>query len=129
MAAPLADHPPVVLVVDDEPLVLRFMERALSAAGYPVHTAANGLRALEVATSLPVPPAVVVTDLRMDPVDGASLALIVRSRFPATRFLFVSGYDPEHLEVHAPFLRKPFSPADLVAAVSRLLANPAPSTR
>jgi CheY-like chemotaxis protein len=69
----------VVLVVDDEPMVLRLMVRILSHTGFEVHAAADALRALEVAAHMPKPADVLVTDLRMGPVDGADLAkLIVR---------------------------------------------------
>jgi two-component system cell cycle sensor histidine kinase/response regulator CckA len=121
MAAPQADPAPVVLVVDDEPVVLRLMARALGSAGYEVHAATNGLQALEVVSTLPVPPAILVTDLRMDPVDGASLARLVAHLQPSTRILFVSGWDANHLVLSAPLLPKPFSPGQLVEAVQGLL--------
>lgn len=114
---------PVVLVVDDEPVVLRMMERVLSAEGYEVHTASNGLRALELATGLPVPPAVMVSDVRMDPVDGPDLARLMLRASPGTRVLFVSGYpaDPDHGPLLGPLLRKPFSPDQLTQAVAAIL--------
>jgi two-component system cell cycle sensor histidine kinase/response regulator CckA len=121
MAAPQADPAPVVLVVDDEPVVLRLMARALGSAGYEVHAATNGLQALEVVSTLPVPPAILVTDLRMEPIDGASLARLVAHLQPGTRILFVSGWDADHLVLNVPLLRKPFSPGQLVEAVQDLL--------
>ena len=74
MAAPKADPAPVVLVVDDEPILLRLMERALTEAGYLVQGASNGLRALELVGSSPCPPDILVTDLRMEPLNGFDLA-------------------------------------------------------
>jgi CheY-like chemotaxis protein len=124
MAAPQAVPAPVVLIVDDEPIVLRFMERALTDAGYRVQGASSGLRALELAGSSPCPPDVLVTDLRMEGLNGADLARLVTAKYPDTRVLLVSGYDPEHTEPTWPFLRKPFSPADLVHAVEQLLPSP-----
>jgi two-component system cell cycle sensor histidine kinase/response regulator CckA len=123
MAAPLADPAPVVLVVDDEPVVLRLMERALVAAGYQVLAASNGLRAIELADSCP--PSVLATDLRMDPLDGVSLATLLIRRWPDLPVLFVSGYDAEHLDLAGPLLKKPFTPGDLVNAVhQRILLSP-----
>jgi CheY-like chemotaxis protein len=111
MYARQAVSAPVVLVVDDEPMVLGLMvERTLVSAGYQVVSASNGLRALELAAGLPTAPPVLVTDLRMEPIGGFDLAKLVASRWPATRVLFVSGYDPEHTELPGPFLRKPFAP-------------------
>ncbi len=94
MAAPQANPDPVVLVVDDEPSVLRLMQRALVSAGYQVIAATDGLSALALATELPSPPAALVTDLRMEPIDGASLGRLVKALWPGTRLLFVSGYGP-----------------------------------
>lgn len=125
MSAPRMLPAPVVLVVDDEPLILRLMERTLASAGYQVHAASNGLRALELATSLPTPPALMVTDLHMDPVDGADLARLMRYASPGTQVLFVSGFpaDPDHRLSGGPLLKKPFSPHQLVQAVARLVGR------
>jgi two-component system cell cycle sensor histidine kinase/response regulator CckA len=109
----------VVLVVDDEPAVLGMMARSLLEAGYTVHTAGNGPDALALAEELPRLPDLVVTDIRMDPMDGTEPAERLFSRGLASRFLFVSGYGPApgYNENLGPFLSKPFSPGRLVEAV------------
>ena len=124
MAAPLAHRARLVLVVDDEPLLLGIMERALCEAGYCVQSASNGLRALELALKWAAPPDMLVTDLRMDGLNGADLARLITARHPATRVLVVSGGDPDHTQVTWPFLRKPFALEQLVEAVDRLLGVP-----
>ncbi|MBA3259470.1 MAG: response regulator [Gemmatimonadales bacterium] len=131
MAVPQAVPDPVVLVVDDEPMVLRLMQRALASGGYQVHAAADGLSALALASELPNPPAAVVTDLRMEPIDGASLARLVRTLWPGTRLLFVSGYGPpdDFGDLPGPLLPKPFDSQQLLAAVRGLLAPPGTSLR
>jgi two-component system cell cycle sensor histidine kinase/response regulator CckA len=120
----ISASPPVVLVVDDESSVLATMAHTLLAAGYAVHTASNGPDALTLAGELPRGIDIVVTDLRMNPMGGAELADQLFSRNLATRFLFVSGYGPaaEYNEDFGPFLPKPFSPEQLLEAVSRALA-------
>lgn len=120
MGYPLATSSARVLLVDDEPLVLRLMERALADGGFEVHCASNGLRALELAGSLQPSPSVLVTDIRMEPIDGVSLAKLIVHHWPATRVLFVSGYDPDQATLRAPLLRKPFSPDQLVESVRQL---------
>jgi DNA-binding NtrC family response regulator len=112
-----------VLLVDDESAVLAMMARALLLAGYAVYTAPNGATALDLAGELPRPVDLVVTDLRMDPIGGAEMAERLSARGLASRFLFVSGYGPaaDYNEEFGPFLPKPFSPEQLVAAVSRAL--------
>jgi CheY-like chemotaxis protein len=116
--------PPVLLVVDDDPIVLGMMARILLEAGYAVHMASNGPDALAVAEQLPTPPDLVVTDLRIEPIGGAELAQLLFSRGLASRFLFVSGYgtEEEYNENFGPFLPKPFSPERLVEAVAGVLA-------
>ncbi len=123
MAGPLADHAPLVLVVDDEPVLLRLMERALAQAGYQVQTASTGLRALELVGSRPIPPDILVTDICMDGLNGVELAKVITTKHPSVQVLLVSGYDPEHTELAWPFLRKPFSPDTLVRAVEQLVAQ------
>jgi DNA-binding NtrC family response regulator len=124
MAAQKAHRARLVLVVDDEPVLLAIMERALCDAGYGVQGAANGLRALELAGRNP--PDVLVTDLQMAGLNGVDLARLVTAKRPSTRVLMVSAGDPAHREVAWAFLRKPFSPEQLVEAVDRLGEAPAP---
>jgi CheY-like chemotaxis protein len=115
--------PCVVLLVEDESSMLAMMARALLLAGYAVYTAPNGAAALDLAGELPRPVDLVVTDLRMAPVGGAELAERLSARGLASRFLFVSDYGPatDYNEEFGPFLPKPFSPEQLVAAVSHAL--------
>jgi two-component system KDP operon response regulator KdpE len=60
-----------VLVVDDEPQIVRALRINLSARGYEVSTAANGQEALQVAAA--TRPDVVVLDLGLPDIDGATV--------------------------------------------------------
>jgi two-component system KDP operon response regulator KdpE len=60
-----------VLVVDDEPQIVRALRINLAARGYEVSTAANGQEALRVAAA--VHPEVVVLDLGLPDIDGAEV--------------------------------------------------------
>jgi two-component system, cell cycle sensor histidine kinase and response regulator CckA len=112
-----------VLVIDDEPAVLRMMVRTLLEAGYTVHQASNGQDALALADELGKPLDLVVTDVRMEPIGDPELATLLFSRGFASRFLFVSGYGiaADYNEQFGHFLPKPFSPQQLVEAVTNLL--------
>jgi two-component system, cell cycle sensor histidine kinase and response regulator CckA len=121
MAVPKAELAPVVLVVDDEPVVLKLMGHALAGAGYVVHVASNPIFAIDLLEQAGTPPAALVTDLRMHPLDGVALSRQVVAKWPGTRVLYVSGWDAEHLILEWPILRKPFSPEQLVEAVAHLL--------
>jgi CheY-like chemotaxis protein len=99
--------PRVVLVVDDEPIVLQMMARALLDAGYAVHAASNGPDALALAGELPRPPDLVVTDIRMEPMGGTELG----------ERLFSGGL----ASCFGPFLPNPFLPGRLVEEVTHLI--------
>jgi DNA-binding NtrC family response regulator len=62
---------PVILVVDDEPLQRDILKTILDSEGYETHTAASGKEALNLAAT--VHPDVILTDLRMEGMDGIEL--------------------------------------------------------
>ncbi len=123
MAGSQPAQDPVVLVVDDEPVVRQLMERILLDAGYVVHGASSARGALERVLSLGSPPAVVVTDLRMDDIDGAALARMLLAQWPSLPLLFVTGYGPptQGGRLPGPLLAKPFNPMDFLAAIEKLV--------
>jgi CheY-like chemotaxis protein len=89
-----------ILVVDDEAVARRFMERALTEAGYRVMLANDGEQALEVIRMTRRRIALVITDLVMPGMGGHAFALAKR------------------------FLQKPFSTDQLVTAVRTLISPP-----
>jgi CheY-like chemotaxis protein len=105
------------------------MARALTAAGYRVLAAASGPEALQVAGRHPGAIDLLVTDVVMPEMNGRQLAERLAALRPATPALFLSGYTDDILGpqgVLAPgihLLQKPFTPAELVAAVERRLAS------
>jgi CheY-like chemotaxis protein len=67
----------------------------------------------------------VVTDLMMPELGGAKLAGLLAERGNPPRMLFISGYanvTPGELVPHGHLLPKPFTPAELLAAVAQALA-------
>ena len=113
-----------MLAVDDEPLLLQVVARMLEGAGYQVATAASALEALDRLDGMRPGPDLLLTDVRMDPVDGASLARLVRHVHPGLPVLFMSGYAPDLDGLPGPFLAKPFGVEQLVAAVGGLMSAP-----
>ena len=67
-----------VLVVDDEPDIVAMLRESLEDEGFSVATATNGMEALCILERMP--PSVVLLDMQMPIVDGATFARIVRSR-------------------------------------------------
>ena len=116
-----------ILVVEDEPRILRLTQRALERHGYVVLTANGPAEALAVATARGGDIDLLLTDLVMPGMNGRDLADALRSQHPRIERLFMSGFpagvagrstpvdDPAH------FLAKPFTVTALTTAVRAVL--------
>jgi signal transduction histidine kinase len=126
--APRASASRRVLVVDDEEGVRMVAARALKARGYDVDLCASADDATS-AIEAHGPPDLVVTDLSMPGMSGATFARAMLAAHAALRVLVVSGYATEELADllatgRAQILVKPFTARSLTAAVDSLLAAP-----
>jgi DNA-binding response OmpR family regulator len=90
-----------VLVVDDDPLVLRSVQRALTSADTEVVTCHKAFGLLNRIAALT--PAVVVLDVRMPGIDGDTLVQLVRTdkALQSTRIVLYSGVDAATLSATA----------------------------
>jgi two-component system cell cycle sensor histidine kinase/response regulator CckA len=110
-------------VVDDEPAVLDFISRSLSARGYDIVNAADPFQALRIAAT-PPPVNLVLSDVVMPRMQGPELVQRIRESCPAARAILISGFAPSpDLPADIPFVRKPFRIDDLVVVIEGLLAN------
>jgi two-component system cell cycle sensor histidine kinase/response regulator CckA len=113
-----------ILVVDDEAIARRFMERALAEQGYRVMLASDGEQALELLRMTRRHVALIITDLVMPGMGGHAFALEV-ARLPSPPpMLYISAYEKPQGEMAKRFLQKPFSVEELVNAVRGLIAPP-----
>jgi DNA-binding response OmpR family regulator len=115
---------PVVLVVDDEPLIRRFVATVLRREGWSVLEASDASSALALAQDEPLD--LLVTDFDMPNVTGLVLAERLRELDRDLPVLVVSGHPDAALSIHGlhgrtAFASKPFIAADLVARVDALL--------
>jgi two-component system cell cycle sensor histidine kinase/response regulator CckA len=116
-----------ILIVDDEPPLLRMMSLYLGRLGYTVTTADATDVAWELVEADPSAFAVAVLDGSMVGMSMEELASRMLSANPSLCILTASGYpvDMTVLSAQAPgrvaFLLKPFSPESLAKAVRRLL--------
>ena len=118
-----------ILVIDDEPQILRALRINLSVCGYEVTTAATGEEALRSAADHR--PDVIVLDLGLPKLDGLEVAEMVRgSHLPWRPWIIaVSGHDEPGVRERAAyvgiddFFVKPIEPADLRALVRLLPAS------
>lgn len=118
-----------ILVVDDDAKIVQLVRAYLERDGHRVTTARDGRSAL-AAMALD-PPALVVLDLMLPEVDGMTVlrAIRRRDRTPVV-VLSARGSAPDRIEGLEEgaddYVPKPFSPAELVLRVRRLLRTPPP---
>jgi two-component system KDP operon response regulator KdpE len=111
-----------VLVVDDHPKVLRFIEIDLKLRGYEVLTATSGGEALELLKSRK--PSIMLLDIIMPGVDGLEVLKQLRtySRLPVIAFSASPGERDNAMRLGADdFMTKPFHPDDMVKRIEALL--------
>ena len=110
---------PTVLVVEDEPVIRELMSILLEDEGYAVHQAVDGLQALEMLEQHAVD--LVLSDVKMPRLDGASLVHRLRSRGDAIPVVLMSAV---YAEVDLPgvrFLRKPVNCEHLLTIIAAVL--------
>lgn len=116
-----------LLVVDDEPNLLRAVAACLKAEGYEVITARSGREALlHLAESIPD---LIVSDIRMPGMDGYQLARQLRGspRTALVPMVFLTAKDETADRVEGfragvdAYLTKPFEPDELLAVVNNIL--------
>jgi CheY-like chemotaxis protein len=117
-----------ILVVDDEPILLRSTERLLEQRGFSVATAMEAAGAVELVEGGAVFD-VLVVDVALRGVTGLELARRLRERLPNLRVLYVSGFDAGALRLDTgragdAFLAKPFAGAELARRLTELLPEP-----
>jgi CheY-like chemotaxis protein len=111
MTAALASRRPVVLIVDDEPILRMLAVEAVEDAGFAALEAANADQAITLLqTSADI--ALLFTDINMPgSMDGLALAHAVRNRWPGMKILVVSGQmrlRSSDLPPDSCFLEKPY---------------------
>jgi two-component system, cell cycle sensor histidine kinase and response regulator CckA len=113
-----------ILVVDDEAIARRFMERALTEAGYGVMLANDGEQALDLIRSTQRTIALVVTDLVMPGMGGHAFALEVGKLPSPPPVLYISAYEKPQGDMAKRFLQKPFTSDELIGAARSLISPP-----
>lgn len=118
-----------ILVLDDEAPMRRLLRLALELDGYEVVEAQNGHEGLRCYQAEPA--TLVITDMQMPGMHGATLIRELRSTFPRAKIIAISGEKQEleaakALDVQGTF-HKPFGLMELRHAVRQLVAaSPSP---
>jgi DNA-binding response OmpR family regulator len=126
---------PLVLIADDDPDILELVSLTLERDGYEVARARNGEEALRIASERHVHLAVL--DLMMPGIDGYEVTRRLRARARESRLpiLILSAFAEDRQAAEAlaagadAYMRKPFSPRDLLAKAGSLSLDRRPRSR
>ena len=112
-----------ILILDDEPIVGKRLKQALTKFGIEVEVFEDSELALGRLTAKNFD--IVVTDIRMDKVDGIQILEHVLKRSDHTRVIMITGYATVEVAQEAlakgafDFITKPFKPNDLRAVINK----------
>jgi DNA-binding NtrC family response regulator len=112
-----------IMVVDDEAIVGKRLKPTLERDGYEVETFGDGTSALDRIGQKDFN--IIVTDVRMDDVDGMQILEHVKRHSPRTKVIIITGYATVDLAREAlvkgafDFIAKPFKPADLRVIIEK----------
>jgi PAS domain S-box-containing protein len=126
-AEPASGGHETILVVEDDPAVLKMTTRMLARLGYTVLAAHSPVEAIRVAGESGAEIHLLMTDVVMPEMNGRDLAATLLSLHPHLKRLFTSGYTANVIAHHGVldqgvhFLQKPFSASDLAAKVREVL--------
>ncbi|MFH2094308.1 MAG: response regulator [Bacteroidota bacterium] len=115
-----------ILLVDDESSLRRSISLGLSQEGYdvePCETGLDALRKLELYKKNNMNLDTVVLDIKLPDIDGIKLGKIIRSKYPDTYLIFITGY-ADNYNVHeinslnvSALMEKPFTNSELAKQI------------
>jgi CheY-like chemotaxis protein len=115
-----------ILIVDDEEAIRQLLRIMCTGEGHHVDLAESGLEAIELLKQCAYD--VLITDLKMTLISGLELAKVVRSAYPQTKIIMITGWPTSDSETQAKklgihhYFRKPFNRAQIIGAINELLA-------
>jgi len=133
-AAATAPNRPRILLVDDEEAILNSLRRLFRQDGYEIDAMTQPMQALSLVTSNSYE--LVISDMRMPEMDGASFLQAVATYSPHTMRLLLTGYADQEATVRAinlgrihGYLRKPWDNQQLREQVAKCLTSKAESDK
>lgn len=112
-----------ILLVDDDADICKVLSISLTDIGYRVHTAGNGEEAYRIFKQ--VKPSIVLTDIKMPIMNGIELLRKIKSQYPETEVIMISGHGELDLAIKSlqsdasDFILKPVNDEELNAALQR----------
>lgn len=124
-----APKPPSLVVADDDPTILNFLDKALTKFGYEVHKTRHGEQALVLVRE--TRPNLVLLDILMPGIDGVDICKMMRADIEMADIpvIFLSALEPNRLHAVADeagasdYLEKPVALADLINMVGSYLKH------
>jgi two-component system, cell cycle sensor histidine kinase and response regulator CckA len=116
-----------VMVVEDEPAIMKMSKMMLQILGYQVLSASTPAEAIQLAQEYPGPIHLLITDVVMPGMNGCDLANQLQSLDPGIKVLFMSGYTANVIAHHGlldknvHFIQKPFSKNEIAAKIRQVL--------
>jgi len=113
-----------VLIIDDYPQILRFIELCLRSNGYEVVTAGSGEQGLDLLTAQP--PDIILLDIRMPDMDGFQFMARARDlgQWPVVAYSATPEYAGEAMKSGAhTFLKKPLDLPQLLGVLEDLVGK------
>jgi len=116
-----------ILIIEDEPMICRLMDRLLTKTGYEVLTAATGTEGIGKFREHIEDISLVILDMSLPKLNGAEVLKILRQEKPGSKVLLSSGWVPAEVDAlfadNRPdgFLPKPFQTTVLLQKVEELL--------
>jgi CheY-like chemotaxis protein len=120
--------PPLIYLVDDEPLLLDLAEASLAPGGFIVKKFVDPEEALKAFAKARPKPDVLVTDYAMGKMNGVELLEKCRAHRPDLKCVLISGTVGAEVVLDAPtkvdrFMGKPYQPESLLELVRRVLTE------
>lgn len=119
-----------ILLAEDDDSVRAFVKRALELDGHSVTAAEDGALALEILEDQGARFDLLLSDIKMPVMDGIALALNAARDFPDLPILLMTGFADQRERAHGldqlvrDIVPKPFTLAEIRAAVTRILVGP-----
>jgi len=118
-----------VLVVEDEPTIMKMAKAMLEKLGYQVLGSTSPVRAIQLAKEYKGEIGLLVTDLVMPEMNGKEISAKLQDSRPGIKTLYMSGYTANVIAHHGVldeginFIQKPFSKRDLAVKIREVLGN------
>lgn len=112
-----------ILILDDEPIVSKRLQPSLEKKGYEVETFTESMKALQRIRERNFD--IVVTDLKMEGVDGMQILAEVKRRSPRTEVIVITGFATMQTAKESfqqgvlDFLAKPFKLGEIAEVIRR----------